>query len=158
MSWIFMPAKFEGTCELCKDACHTSSPIYWDTETKKIRHESCHSEQIKKFDWKEHTPKNGKIFRHGDLLIREITEFPNNLKRIGQNGILAEGEVTGHFHKLEGKHEIYDGMTEKFFEAFDEIELKHNEHKMLKIPKGKYIVIREQEYNPYEDYAEEVYD
>tara|TARA_B100001559_G_C16484618_1_gene615405 strand:+ start:933 stop:1409 length:477 start_codon:yes stop_codon:yes gene_type:complete len=158
MSWIFMPAKFEGTCELCKDACHISSPIFWETELKKIRHESCHSEQIKKFDWKEHTPKNGKIFRHGDLLIREITEFPNNLKRIGQNGILAEGEVTGHFHKLEGKHEIYDGMTEKFFEAFDEIELKHNEHKMLKIPKGKYIVIRELQYNPYEDYAEEVYD
>ena len=158
MSWISMPAKFEGTCEICKDAFQASSPIFWNSNTRKVRHESCHTDDKKTFDWKEHQPKNGKIFRHGDLLIREITEFPKKLKRIPQNGVLAEGEVTGHLHRLEGKHEIYDGMSEKFFEAFEENKLTHDEHKMLKIPKGKYIVLNEREYNPWDEDIQEVYD
>ena len=158
MSWISMASKFEGTCEICKDAFQASSPIFWNSNTRKVRHELCHSEELKKFDWKEHQPKNGKIFRHGDLLIREITEFPKKLKRISQNGVLAEGEVTGHLHRLEGKHEIYDGMSEKFFEAFEENKLTHDEHKMLKIPKGKYIVLNEREYNPWDEDIQEVYD
>ncbi len=158
MSWISMSAKFAGTCEICKNACQTYSAIFWNSNTRKIRHQSCHSDELKKFDWKKNHPKNGKIFRHGDLLIREITEFPKTLKRIPQNGVLAEGEVIVHLHKLEGKHEIYDGIAEKFFEAFEEIELKHDEHKMLKIPKGKYIVLNEREYNPWDEDIQEVYD
>jgi len=161
-NWISMSSKFEGMCEICDDAFQTSSPIYWNLTTKKVRHESCHmiareNAPNGKFDWKEHLPENGKIFRHGDLLIREVTEFPKNLRKTDSN-VIAEGEVTGHLHKLDGDHKIYDGIVDKFFEAFEEVNLTHDEHKMLKIPKGKYIVLNEREYNPWDEDIQEVYD
>ena len=40
-----------------------------------------------------------KMFRQGDLLIREIKELPENLKRLSHK-ILAEGEVTGHIRSI----------------------------------------------------------
>lgn len=36
-----------------------------------------------------------KIYRHGDLLIRKIAEFPKNLKKLNTT-ILAQGEHTGY--------------------------------------------------------------
>lgn len=41
-----------------------------------------------------------KIYRQGDVLIRQIKSIPTETT-VRKNGILAYGEVTGHAHKVE---------------------------------------------------------
>ena len=104
-----------------------------------------------------------KIFRHGDLLIREIFTIPNNAKPISTN-ILAEGEKTGHNHVLNGSHQIYETVEpvheqkQKHFEAKQELKIEHPEHNTIIIPKGIYTVVHERHLNIFLDMVEEVVD
>jgi hypothetical protein len=44
-----------------------------------------------------------KLYRQGDVLIREVTEIPNNLNTVPRDAgrvVLAYGEVTGHAHAI----------------------------------------------------------
>ena len=92
-----------------------------------------------------------KIFRHGDLLIREIWSMPSDAVQKSTN-IIAEGEKTGHNHTLHGSHQIYETVdNQKHFEAMQELEIKHPEHNTIIIPKGIYTVIHERSFNPCED-------
>ena len=107
--------------------------------------------------------KKPKIYRHGDLLIRQVKKIPCAI-RLDTN-IIAEGEVTGHNHKLYGSHQVY-GTNPKnprvieptYFQAKEDISLKHEEHATLKIKKGNYVIIHEREYNPFKNIQEEVID
>jgi hypothetical protein len=100
-----------------------------------------------------------KIFRHGDLLIKEIKELPKNLKE-QSNGSLALGEVTGHSHELEGgKYRVLvDESNKKFLEIMTATMLKHQEHKTITIAPAKYEVIIEQEYSPFDEEIRKVAD
>ena len=49
------------------------------------------------------------IFRHGDLLIREVTTIPSNATPLSTN-IIAMGEKSGHNHKLYGKHQVWETL------------------------------------------------
>ena len=108
--------------------------------------------------------KKPKIYRHGDLLIRQVKEISGYARPISTN-IIAEGEVTGHNHKLYGSHQVY-GTNPKnpriieptYFQAKEEISLKHQEHATLKIKKGNYVIMHEREYNPFKNIQEEVLD
>lgn len=92
-----------------------------------------------------------RLFRHGDLLIREIHSMPHTAKPIRTN-IIAEGEKTGHNHTLHGSHQIYETVdNQKHFEAMQELEIKHPEHNTIIIPKGIYTVVHERSFNPCED-------
>ena len=95
------------------------------------------------------------------MLIREVTEFPNSLKKLNTK-VLAEGEATGHTHTIEGNAQIFENLNEdldnKFLEVFDEVKLVHQEHKQINIRPGKYVVIIEREYNPFEEDEQEVLD
>ena len=107
--------------------------------------------------------KKPKIYRHGDLLIRQVKKIPCAI-RLDTN-IIAEGEVTGHNHKLYGSHQVY-GTSPKnprvieptYFQAKEDISLKHQEHATLKISKGNYVIIHEREYEPFKDIEQEVID
>ena len=173
--WIKMKAKYKGsTCdnETCEKKIDVGQIIFWNKNTHRVRHEICHLEQVDEhtsdtsfvsnsfaetdeFDWKKHS--TGINFRHGDLGIRMISVLPED-KILQNTDVLAEGEVTGHTHRLEGKFKIYKDLEHKFFEAFDEIKLVHQEHGPLKIPRGKYIIINEREKNPWDDEIREVED
>jgi len=91
------------------------------------------------------------LARQGDLLIQRIEELPS-LLNLDKTNILAEGEKTGHKHELLGKSRVYrqqNGFV--YFEVVEEIvKLVHQEHKTIQIPKGKYIVKQEREFNPFE--------
>ena len=108
--------------------------------------------------------KKPKLYRHGDLLIKQIDHIPLSAKPLSTS-IIAEGEVTGHNHKLYGSHQVY-GTSPKhpriieptYFQAKEEISLKHQEHATLKIKKGNYVIIHEREYNPFKDISVEVFD
>ncbi len=100
-----------------------------------------------------------KIYRHGDILIKEIKELPKNLKE-QKNGILALGEVTGHSHELEGgKYRVLvDDSNKKFLEIMEATMLKHQEHKTISIAPAKYEIIIEREFDPFQQEIRKVLD
>ena len=85
------------------------------------------------------------IFRQGDILLKSIKQFPDNLKP--KNLILAYGETTGHCHQFMDSNivAVYDLSQQQYVEVFDDAELFHEEHDNLIIPQGKYEVRRQRE-------------
>ena len=102
--------------------------------------------------------KKPKIYRHGDLLIRQIKKIPGSATRLDTN-IIAFGEKTGHNHKLHGPCQVYETSDQQmYFKAKQELFLKHQEHNTLKISKGNYVILHEREYNPFQNIQKEVVD
>ena len=101
--------------------------------------------------------KKPKLYRHGDLLIRQVKKIPESATQLSTS-IIAHGE-NGNTHKLHGSHQVYE-MSDKqiLFEAKQDLSLKHQEHSMLKILKGNYVVVHEREHNPFKNIQEEVID
>tara|TARA_B100000029_G_C16917548_1_gene720096 strand:- start:71 stop:373 length:303 start_codon:yes stop_codon:yes gene_type:complete len=99
-----------------------------------------------------------KLFRHGDLLIREVLEIPVSAVFVAGN-VIAQGEKTGHHHVLNGFSQIFQMKDEtKYFEAKEDLTLTHQEHNTIQIPVGKYIIEHEREYNALANIEVEVYD
>ena len=99
-----------------------------------------------------------KLFRQGDLLIRKVPSIPKTAIPTSTN-IIAEGEKTGHNHELKGSHQVFEMLDKQlYFEAKQDVILKHPDHNTLDIPKGRYIVEHQRRYDPFEDTQEEVMD
>jgi len=86
--------------------------------------------------------------RQGDLLILPISSLPDGINP-KENRVLAEGEVTGHFHELTGGL-VYTKNESLFFEVpqDSEVILTHPQHNPLIFTPGTYEVIRQREYRP----------
>lgn len=97
------------------------------------------------------------VARHGDLMICKISEIPNDAKKVETN-VLAYGEVTGHKHQLLGQVQMFEHNGQKFFELEQNTDLVHEEHKPIKISKGKYQVINEREFDPFAEEIQKVLD
>ena len=101
--------------------------------------------------------KKPKLYRHGDLLIRQIDKIPESATQLSTS-IIAHGE-NGNTHKLHGSHQVYETTDKQIlFTANQDVSLKHQEHNTLKILKGNYVVVHEREYNPFKNIQEEVID
>ena len=82
--------------------------------------------------------------------------------------IIAEGEISGHKHKIFGSAQVnirpsfvnrpINENSEIWFNAFDEIKLEHEEHKTLEIPKGVYKVTKEQQFDPFQGITQRMVD
>ena len=119
------------------------------------------------------------MYRHGDLLITRINAVPQSAINISSK-IIAEGEVSGHKHKLVGQATIgilpgreagttiigrvesgdvsINRIPELYFSASEDVKLTHEEHKTLELPRGSYKVTKEREFNPFEDLTTGVLD
>lgn len=107
--------------------------------------------------------KQLKLYRQGDVLIREISQLPEKIRPVQSTDryILAEGEATGHHHSIQAT----DGLSvfqQKSGELVMQVEeksvsLKHQEHAPIEIPLGIYEVKRQREYQPQGE-AHYVYD
>lgn len=102
-------------------------------------------------------PQEGtmKMFRQGDVLIRQINEIPNDLVPVPKDQgrvILAYGEVTGHAHAVIGPVEFLAAdlqeMNERFLRVEQEAQVVHEEHDTIVLPPGNYEVVRQREYAP----------
>ena len=101
--------------------------------------------------------KKPKLYRHGDLLIRQVKKIPESVTPIYTN-IIAHGE-NGNTHQLHGLHQVFETTDKQIlFEAKQDLSLKHQEHNTLKISKGNYVVVHERQYNPFNNIEEEVLD
>lgn len=103
-----------------------------------------------------------KILRHGDLLIKEINEFPKNLKKLN-HGTLALGEQTGHHHTLQRVKEhqfdlLEDAQGNKFILILDRTDLTHQEHDTVTLEPGKYQMTIEREFDPWTEEINKVKD
>ena len=98
-----------------------------------------------------------KLYRHGDLLIKQVKKIPEFATQLSTN-IIAHGE-NGHIHKIHGVHQVYETPDKQIhFEAKQDVLLKHEEHLTLKISKGNYEVIHEREFDPFKNIQQEVID
>lgn len=63
---------------------------------------------------------------------------------------LAEGEVTGHSHRIsEGKAELYEKDNTLYLKVLStEATLLHEEHAAIQIPQGDWMVRIQREYQP----------
>lgn len=90
---------------------------------------------------------NNRFYRHGDLFLRRIDEIPQTAKKV-ETTILAEGETTGHKHRLVGQVQVFEDQENKYFTAKQKTQLVHEEHKTIEIEEGNYAVVQEREWDP----------
>ncbi len=99
-----------------------------------------------------------KMYRHGDLLMVAVDRIPATCREIDRD-ILAEGEVTGHAHRIHGATVLEDGEDLTYLRITDEGAIvTHEEHGPLSLPPGYYRVVHQREYDPYEEAAWRVQD
>ena len=91
------------------------------------------------------------IYRQGDVLIRRIASLPTQKGAQRKTGILAEGEVTGHAHRVDDiacaeALEIGNGLYLRVGE--EGVRIVHEEHAPINLPPGNYEVEIQREYSP----------
>lgn len=96
-----------------------------------------------------------KMFRQGDVLIVAVDRIPVGAKplpRTRRGVVLAEGEVTGHAHRIPSRHATLLRTEEdvRFMRVTAPVALRHEEHKTVTLPKGDYRVTIHHEYSPAE--------
>ncbi|MGC9524502.1 MAG: hypothetical protein ACP5D7_03075 [Limnospira sp.] len=94
-----------------------------------------------------------KLMRQGDVILQQIDEdidTQNERVREHSDLVLAEGEVTGHAHRItEGEAELYELGNRLYLRVHsDAAMLTHEEHRAIAIPKGDWIVRIQREYEP----------
>jgi hypothetical protein len=95
--------------------------------------------------------------QQGDVLI-VAAKIPGKAKK-KNSYILAEGEVTGHAHRVEGDAELLELGEKLFLRVMNgNVRVVHEEHKAQVIPPGEYEIRRVQEYNHFAEEARAVAD
>jgi len=97
-----------------------------------------------------------KLYRQGDVLIRQVTELPNGSTAVKNEVriVLAHGEVTGHAHAVrvedavEFTHADAAGAVRRFLEVASGANVVHEEHATIPLPAGFYEIIQQVEYTP----------
>jgi hypothetical protein len=85
--------------------------------------------------------------RQGDLLIIKIDRLPEDAVP-ARTLVLAEGEATGHAHRLTRGQVFTTPGGGLYFESGEEMTLGHEEHGPLNFQPGVYEVRRQREYSP----------
>lgn len=85
--------------------------------------------------------------RQGDVILMPIQQTEGEKV---PHLILAEGEVTGHKHRIsEGSAELYEKDGTLYLRVLSETALlTHEQHKAISIPQGNWLVRIQREYSP----------
>lgn len=92
-------------------------------------------------------------FRQGDVIVH-TSVIPKDAVLVPptQRGIvLAEGEVTGHYHKIsviDKQVSCYEKNGKLYLHVEDDVELTHDEHSTIQIPPGDYVSYIQREFSP----------
>lgn len=102
---------------------------------------------------------------HGDVVLEPLTELPEGCKPspkrvVGSikraDIILAEGEVTGHAHRIQcdnGEAELYERNGVLYLKVLEVVTITHEEHRPTVIAPGVYKQGFQREW----DYAEKAH-
>jgi hypothetical protein len=93
--------------------------------------------------------KKAYMARQGDVLIVAVKSIPKKAAR-ASDCVLAHGEVTGHCHQIRtGAHLFVEVDGQKWLDVFDdEATVTHEEHGPVTLPRGRYRVGIQREYEP----------
>lgn len=102
------------------------------------------------------------IYQQGDVLVQKVRSIPEEAVEVrrGRRGfVLAEGEVTGHAHRVKDEIRLYrgeDGMM--YLKADNPFTLLHEEHKSIRFTPGVYKAWKVREYDHIEEAIRQVAD
>lgn len=88
------------------------------------------------------------IFRQGDVVIRQA-KIPFDAVETTET-VLAEGEVTGHAHRIAKKSNaklFLTPMVALFIRVAEPCEIEHEEHESIILPMGDWSVNVQREYD-----------
>lgn len=94
------------------------------------------------------------FYRHGDVIIKKIDSIKGNRVKdnLTQDIILAEGEVTGHAHRIktgDGEVKLFEKQGILYLKVLSKkATITHEEHKPIEIPEGLYEINIQREYEP----------
>ncbi len=96
----------------------------------------------------------------GDVVIKKVERIEEfGSMKVKNDGVLAEGEVTGHMHKLFGEFDLrQDKDNNLYFEVKEDVTLKHQEHSPIVIGPGFYKVEIQKEFDHFQERARRVLD
>lgn len=107
-----------------------------------------------------------KIYRQGDVLLREVEDIPTDQKHETQ--ILAYGGHSGHIHEMEKeKSQVFvtpdgglyvDVMQTAKLQHIHETTRSKADHNTITVPPGMYQVVIQQEYDAFAKVVRQVYD
>ncbi|MCI0541734.1 MAG: hypothetical protein L0Z50_41585 [Verrucomicrobiales bacterium] len=92
------------------------------------------------------------VWRQGDVFLIAISSLPI-AGRVERRPILAEGEVTGHAHRLNdpASGQVFSIGSDLYLEVrADSATIVHEEHRPVTLPRGGYAVRIQREYSPQE--------
>ena len=97
----------------------------------------------------------GKMIRQGDVLFVPIDRLPKGAALDKDRKIVAEGEVTGHHHKLvevdtDAKAQVFTLEDALFAQVEGDVVVTHQEHDTLAVDEGLYEIRIQREYTPEE--------
>lgn len=106
------------------------------------------------------------LYRHGDLIFKQLTELPKNLTPLSLNEnkfVLALSEVTGHKHVMTAEKEedmriFQDAQGHYILEVISPTKLSHEEHATLTFQPGIYVMDNEREHDYFQEATREVID
>ena len=90
------------------------------------------------------------MWRQGDVLISAVAEVPP-LARKREDCVLAEGELTGHSHRVDqpAAAELLEHDGRLYLRVLaSEARVVHQEHGPITLPRGSYAVWQQREYTP----------
>ena len=91
-----------------------------------------------------------KVFRHGDVLLEMVEEGKVVRGKKLDHLVLANGEVTGHMHKVIGNAVLFqaDKGDDMVLDVQEDSIVTHEEHGTKTLKKGTYRILRQAEYAP----------
>jgi hypothetical protein len=73
---------------------------------------------------------------------------------------LQKSDISQHAHVVKGKAVLYatNKVDEFFLDAINDVIVTHEEHKLITLPKGKYLVYGVREFDPFEEEIRRIID
>lgn len=90
------------------------------------------------------------LWRQGDVYIETTESVPESALQI-PDAILADGELTGHSHRVEdlASAAVFEDRGQLYLDVFAErARVVHEEHGPIVLLRGKYRVWRQREFDP----------
>ncbi len=97
----------------------------------------------------------------GDVNLIAVNEIPNNAKKVKRTDrgyVLAEGEVTGHTHRITADVDLYEVDGVLYLKNDAPVEITHEEHHPVTVPPGKWKVGITREFDHLQQEARNVAD
>ena len=90
--------------------------------------------------------------RHGDVLLTPVDSIPADATPLPHR-IVAEGEVTGHAHRLSSGRLLESTSGQRFVDAGESCEITHEEHNTGTLT-GLYLVTIQREYDDENEWSQ----